>query len=65
MPELMRRSEDLDEIIASRPGFYERWALWGFLVVLAVLAYSSSQIASWRPADWSGLRDEFTFWLYR
>lgn len=40
----MRRSEDLDEIIASRPGFYERWALWGFLVVLAVLASVASLI---------------------
>ena len=44
MPEPMRRSEDLDEIIASRPGFYERWALWGFLVVLAVLASVASLI---------------------
>ncbi|TDW99151.1 HlyD family secretion protein [Dinghuibacter silviterrae] len=38
MPSPIRRSEELDEIISSRPGFYERWALWGFFILLAVLA---------------------------
>jgi HlyD family secretion protein len=44
MPEPAKRSEDLDEIMSSRPGFYERWALWGFLGLLLLIGSVASLI---------------------
>lgn len=41
---MSERSGELDEIISSRPGFFERWALWTFLSVIVVLAGAAAMI---------------------
>lgn len=41
---MSERSGELDDIISSRPGFFERWGLWIFLIIVVALGSSAALI---------------------